>query len=87
MNLVGGGAWLWGDVVAWLRRQDYKIDDIEFPSMDDHVRIDAALVGAPRRTPKISGHLEAKVGFAPAVVGISRDWAGDSFQSSYALAV
>ncbi|BAH55617.1 hypothetical protein MLGJGCBP_02013 [Rhodococcus sp. T7] len=87
VNLVGGGAWLWGDVVAWLRRQDYKIDDIEFPSMDDHVRIDAALVGAPRRTPKISGHLEAKVGFAPAVVGISRDWAGDSFQSSYALAV
>lgn len=56
-NLVGGGAWLWGDVVAWLRRQGYEIDDIEFPSMDDHARIDGALLGIPERacrTPRLA---------------------------------
>lgn len=87
VNLAGGGAWLWGDVVAWLRRHDYEIDAIGFPSMDDHARIDAALVGASRRSPKISGHLEVDVRFAPSVVGANRDWAGVSFQSSYALAI
>ncbi|MFC8528401.1 hypothetical protein [Nocardia sp. NPDC057227] len=43
-NLVGGGVWLWGDVVAWLRRQGHETDDLEFPSLSDHTRIDSALI-------------------------------------------
>lgn len=45
-HAVAGGIWLWGDVVAWLRRQSIPVDEgIEFPSRADHARISAWLMG------------------------------------------
>lgn len=44
VNLVGGGVWLWGEIVAWLRRHNHSTDDISFPSLNDHVRIDTLLL-------------------------------------------
>lgn len=92
VNLVGGGAWLWGDVVAWLRRNDHEIDDIEFPSINDHARIDSALLRSTESSSTRSGHVElagerAGVLYAPSVAGSNRNWPGGSFQSNYALAV
>lgn len=104
-NLAGGGVWLWGDVVAWLQRHDYEIDDIGFPSMDDHARIDCALLAIPGnlrlhgallgvlgglRT--IKGYVElsgerAAIVYAPSVAEAPHRWAGEIFQSNYALAI
>ncbi|QBJ98413.1 hypothetical protein ERC79_22620 [Rhodococcus sp. ABRD24] len=44
-NTVSGGIWLWGDVYAWLRRHDYGADTgLQYPTLDDHVRIDRHIV-------------------------------------------
>lgn len=91
-HLVGGGVWMWGEVVAWLRRRGHEIDDIEFPTIDDHARIDKVLLGRTGSWPTISGRIElvgerAHTAFSPRVVDTDRYWAGDSFQQDYALAV
>lgn len=60
-NLVGGGVWLWGDVVEWLRRHGHEIEQIGLPSLDDHTRIDEALLGHrhPADSLLIRGHISA----------------------------
>lgn len=90
VHLVGGGVWLWGDVVNWLRRNNYQIDDLPSPSMDEHLRIDAALLDA--RAATVDGHVETTSArmqpvYAPSVVPLRGTWGGGSFQSDYALAV
>ncbi|MGU3586394.1 helix-turn-helix transcriptional regulator [Rhodococcus sp. C26F] len=91
VHLVGGGVWLWKDVVDWLRRNNYQIDDLPSPSIDEHARIDNLLLDA--HTPVgFSGHVEIasariRTVYAPSVVDLGRKWAGDSFQTDYALAI
>ncbi|MEV8238484.1 hypothetical protein AB0P23_24835 [Rhodococcus sp. NPDC077669] len=92
VNLVGGGAWLWGDVVSWLRQQERNTDEVEFPSMKDHARIDSHILNGPRGSSTIKGYLQVEnalgsITYAPSVSIRVNNWAGDSFQSSYALAV
>jgi hypothetical protein len=41
--LVGGGAWLWGDVNRWLEQNGKPHDDMLYPSLIDHARIDVRL--------------------------------------------
>lgn len=43
VNMVAGGVWLWGDVVVWLRRTGRDSDDLGFPTLDDHARLDSIL--------------------------------------------
>ncbi|USI92886.1 hypothetical protein [Rhodococcus pyridinivorans] len=92
MNLVGGGVWLWGDIVAWLRRRGHDIEDMAFPSLADHSRIDAVLLQTLARSARFAGHValsgeRATVLYAPSVSATNRGWAEESFQSSYALAI
>lgn len=42
-SMVAGGVWLWGDVVEWARLSGIDTDSVEYPTLDDHVRIDALL--------------------------------------------
>lgn len=89
-NLVGGGVWLWGDVVAWLRNHDYETDDLAFPTLEEHSRIDALLRTPTGRGAVFNGRLElagarACIGFAPTVAGATHRWPG--FRSDYALAI
>ncbi|WP_328660201.1 hypothetical protein [Nocardia salmonicida] len=97
-NLVGGGVWLWGSVVAWLRRQGHETDDLGFPSMSDHTRIDSALIDLPASlslpgvAPAIMGYVEmtgerAETMYAPSKANAHHAWADVSFQAEYALAV
>lgn len=92
VNLVGGGVWLWGDVVAWLRRHGHDIEDLKFPSIAEHARIDTALLQTPTRSATFAGHValsgeRATALYAPSVSAPHQHWAGESFQSSYALAI
>lgn len=51
INHVGGGIWLWHDVNEWLRaRKLTHIDDVEFPTLAEHTRIDFWIAGY-RATP------------------------------------
>lgn len=38
-NLVSGGAWLWGEVDAWLRRTGLADSALEYPCQDDYAEI------------------------------------------------
>lgn len=40
VSLVAGGVWLWGDVADWARSRGYEVEDVSFPSLDAHNRID-----------------------------------------------
>ncbi|ABK75449.1 helix-turn-helix domain-containing protein [Mycolicibacterium smegmatis] len=40
VSLVAGGIWLWGDVAGWARSRNYEVEDVSFPSLDAHNRID-----------------------------------------------
>lgn len=42
-SMVAGGVWLWGDVVEWARLNGVDTESVEYPTFDDHVRIDALL--------------------------------------------
>ncbi|MFC8046236.1 hypothetical protein [Nocardia sp. NPDC057353] len=96
-NLVGGGVWLWGDVVAWLRRQDYETDDLGFPSMSDHTRIDSALLDLSRSSLRsnaceITGYVALGGGragtfYAPSRIDTHSALAGGSFRAEYGLAI
>lgn len=71
VSRVAGGAWLWGDVVAWLRGGGRSIDgDIEYPSLVDHNRIDLLLASRSLRS-----HVSQKWFGIEARVDIPvRDW-------------
>lgn len=92
VNFVGGGAWLWGDVAAWLRRHDRGADEMEFPSIDDHARIDSRLLNEPNAPRQLSGSLQMAVAqvdvfYASSTSAPTRHWADDSFLAAFALAV
>lgn len=40
VNLVGGGAWLWGEVDEWLKRQGYEADPVRHLSLKEHAVLD-----------------------------------------------
>lgn len=44
VNMVAGGVWLWGDIAVWLRRTGRDSDELEFPTLADHARLDGILV-------------------------------------------
>lgn len=46
VHMVAGSIWLWGDIVAWLRRTGRECDELEFPTMLDHALLDALLARA-----------------------------------------
>ena len=48
INSVVGGVWLWGDIVDWLRGtgRGHNDRDLEFPSLEDHARLDGLLIEA-----------------------------------------
>lgn len=90
VNLVSGGIWLWGDVIAWLRRNGHQVDDdMQYPSIEDHARIDIGI--ADREKPSAILHFtseERNATFVAAVASEYRVWpeAADSLQRHYVLA-
>lgn len=56
VNMVAGGVWLWGDIATWLRRtgRDFG-DDLDFPALEDHARLDSILATASEKTPESRG--------------------------------
>lgn len=40
VSLVAGGVWLWGDVAEWARERGFQMDQIQYPSLTDHNRLD-----------------------------------------------
>ncbi|AXQ63904.1 helix-turn-helix DNA-binding protein [Gordonia phage Horus] len=60
-TLVGGGAWLWGDVVAWMRQQGLEVEPTGYPTLADHLSLDrmiargvGSLTIGPMRTGEVS---------------------------------
>lgn len=80
-NLVAGGVWLWGDIAEWLRRTGSDPDDVGYPTLQDHARLDEFLAAAPEavaapRTGRIGqlrsvGSVSARVGFSSLTPGAS----------------
>lgn len=60
VHLAAGGLWLWGDVIDWYRASGCEITDPElrYPSIDDHVAIDA-YVQNQRRWTVLAGNATA----------------------------
>lgn len=91
VHLVGGGVWLWGEVVEWLRRSGRDIDEgIEFPSIDEHIRIDALLL-RERCWSVVGGRTMTLVDPAFTVVPSDRmsssSWTSVSVRQRFGLAV
>lgn len=86
-SLVGDGIWLWADVVEWRRRNGHEIDDdIAYPSLADHARVDAYLAKRQEITLNAQPSSE-RLHFAPAVTRPAFVWGmADSSQRDYSLA-
>ena len=56
VNMVAGGVWLWGDIAGWLRRTGRDVDDdLGFPTLEEHARLDNILADAPVRRSSRAG--------------------------------
>jgi hypothetical protein len=82
-SLVAGGVWLWGDVVAWCRASGRDVDDANFPSLEDHNRLDL-LISAGVKTVTLSTY-EAASDIAFRQRG-KRTQVDAVYQHTYALA-
>lgn len=91
VHLVGGGLWLWGDVVAWLRRNNHETDEIEFPTLEDHTRLDMHLlresseVAPPGRTASLT--VVHDVSFFSAPLSQAPVWGTGTVHKEYDLAI
>ncbi|WP_255789208.1 helix-turn-helix transcriptional regulator [Mycobacteroides abscessus] len=83
VSRVAGGVWLWGDVVAWARSCNYDVDEVQLPSLEDHVRLDLLIAAGVRNVTVSSYSASADIAFrhrgAHATLGAT-------YQRSYALA-
>lgn len=81
VNMVAGGVWLWGDIADWLRRTGRDSDDVAYPTLQDHARLDEYLAVVPDavagsrtgRTGQLRsvGRVAARVGFSSLAPGTS----------------
>jgi hypothetical protein len=90
--LVSGGAWLWGDINRWLEQNGKPHDEILYPSLADHARIDTHLAAPLESSFRVAYSVDAlrKEGFKVIVgtTGTSKSWVGGAArQADFALAV
>lgn len=86
ISLVSGGAWLWHDVIGWLRENKLEVETTEYPTQDDHNRLDVMLTdGTISSTVSVLAHT-GEVHFASVQSWARRFASLDSYQAEFSLA-
>jgi hypothetical protein len=82
ISLVAGGVWLWGDVAGWARERGLIADEVHYPTLEDHTRLDL-LIAAGIRSVTISTFASSEITFRGKPLHAQSH---ANYQETYALA-